>query len=232
MPFRKRASKAPKPRRRRRRVAKKGTQSTKPAAVSYSSGLALLAPKYVGKMRYRSRQLMPAGLSDVPNIYLWKATSIFDPDQTGGGAQPSTHDELALFYNHYMVLGCKITIKAVLPSGSDGSTYLFLTSADNTTSTNRNTVFELMNNFDTTRRIMDKEHRTATISRTYSKKKSFGNMRDDDLTALFSADPVENKYFRIGTVNFGSGATPMPVDIEVTLDYTVLCSERKAIGTS
>jgi len=39
--------------------------------------------------------------------YVFKANSLFDPDLTGVGHQPTYFDQLAAIYSQYCVLGCK-----------------------------------------------------------------------------------------------------------------------------
>lgn len=214
------------------RKVKKGTQSTRQADVSYSSGNAMLAPRYIGKMRYVTQLDQPFGTSDVPTRQIYRATSIFDPDESKVGFQPSTHDELSLFYNHYLVTGAKITVKALLQPTHVGSQFVFLSRADDTTTTNRNNTTALLNDFNTKHIRLDQDKRSGTIVQYYSKNKMFGKTRDSDLTATFGTNPSENVYFHLSTVNHHAAAAQSGVQYEVTIEYTVMCTERKAIGTS
>lgn len=216
----------------RKRRAKKGTQSTGKALVSYSSGTQLFAPKFIGKMRYRTQFYHPFGTTDIPSRQIYRTTSINDPDESKVGFQPTTHDELALFYNHYIVLGAKITVKAILEAGHTGVQYVFLSRTDDTTTTNRNTATEMLNDANTKRIIINQEKRQGTLTHYYSRKKTFGNMRDEDLTAAFNANPAENMYWQLSTVNFQAGQAQSSVAYEVTIDYIVCCTEPKSIGLS
>lgn len=62
----------------------------------------------VCKMRYVQRIAIAAGPAMV--AHLFRANSIFDPDLTGIGHQPMGHDQMVALYNHYTVLGSKITV--------------------------------------------------------------------------------------------------------------------------
>lgn len=217
------------------RRAKKGTQSTAVAKVSYSSGTALLAPTYIGKLRYRTILTQPFGTTDIPVRQIYRATSINDPDESKTGFQPSTHDELSLFYNHYIVLGSKITVKAILKASHVGNMFVFLSRTDDVTTTNRNTVTEMLNDLNTKRIVLNQENRAATISHTYSKKQLFGNRIDSKLEGNLlntASQPAENIYFQLSSVNFEAGDQPVSVTYEVTIDYIVKCYERKSISTS
>jgi hypothetical protein len=43
----------------------------------------------------------------------YASNSIFDPNLTATGHQPLSHDQWSQFYQHYLVMGSKITIKVL-----------------------------------------------------------------------------------------------------------------------
>jgi hypothetical protein len=54
--------------------------------------------------------------------YVFRGTSLFDPDLTGTGAQPTGFDEWAAFYNRYVVTHSKIRIDVIeVASDSDAN---------------------------------------------------------------------------------------------------------------
>lgn len=48
--------------------------------------------------------------------WLYRANSVFDPDYTGTGDQPSGFDQYAALYRHYAVIGSKCTVIATADS--------------------------------------------------------------------------------------------------------------------
>jgi len=62
-------------------------------------------------MKYVTRINMGSGATNFTQ-YVFRAFSIFDPDQTGVGHQPMGHDQWAAFYRRYRVLGSKISVVA------------------------------------------------------------------------------------------------------------------------
>lgn len=63
-------------------------------------------------MRYQDELTFSPSLISPLSTYVYRANSIFDPDFTGVGHQPLGHDEWSKFYNKYVVLGSKITIRS------------------------------------------------------------------------------------------------------------------------
>lgn len=50
--------------------------------------------------------------------YVFRANSIFDPNYTSTGHQPSGFDQLSPFYSQYIVLGSRIQLRAITQPGS------------------------------------------------------------------------------------------------------------------
>jgi len=62
----------------------------------------------------------PPIVSDpVSAVYQFRLNSIYDPNLTGTGHQPLGHDQWALFYNRYLVYGCKFVVTFTSISTTD-----------------------------------------------------------------------------------------------------------------
>lgn len=58
------------------------------------------------------------GPSAAPNgLYAFSCNSLYDPDASFGGTQPLYFDQLMAIYNHYTVVGSKITYR-IIPKGT------------------------------------------------------------------------------------------------------------------
>lgn len=57
--------------------------------------------------------------SVAPAVQVFRANSLYDPDQTGTGHQPANFDRWTNVYDHYTVIGAKITAKFLPNSGSN-----------------------------------------------------------------------------------------------------------------
>lgn len=77
----------------------------------------LVAERCFTRLIYSTRlDLTPAAAAT--DSYVFSGNSIFDPDFTGGGAQPLGYDQWATLYNKYRVHGSKIKGTFVATSGS------------------------------------------------------------------------------------------------------------------
>jgi hypothetical protein len=77
----------------------------------------ICAPLTIGgfpdTMRVRLRYdeiLQLTSTSGVPATYVYRGNSVFDPNETGGGAQPANFDDFAVRYAYYRVLGSRCTV--------------------------------------------------------------------------------------------------------------------------
>ena len=68
------------------------------------------------KMRFR--QLI--NYSDSPiHSQIYSINSIYDPDVTGGPAQPNTYDQWSQFYSRYQVMGSSIRVRVISVNNAD-----------------------------------------------------------------------------------------------------------------
>lgn len=205
-----------------------------------------LAPtNYIGfpknkivKMRYVDTYTAVA--DDVYAQVNYRANSIYDPNHLTGGHQPLGYDQWEQFYNHYVVLGSKITVQ--LTSGyqannNDSVIFWSYLSDDTTLSPISTTDTSLIENGKAKYRITNGNMQIGkpiVLTTKYSAKKFF-NVDDvkDNLTRLgaaFGANPTEEAYFCFG-VGPISGNTNLSGrwTFLVTVDYIVEFSEPKEL---
>lgn len=208
------------------------------------AGTSMLKGNYIGfpsnrvvKMRYATQTLL-----DMTSVgaaqYTFLANSIYDPDSTTTGHQPLGHDQWQNFYNHYVVLGSKITVYLTGTSSAEsgGAMCTIQLSDDLTTSTDvtvqieqgRGT-YKLINGFTGINPIK--------ITSRYSAKKFF-NIKDvkDNLDRIgvgFGADPADVAAYvlTVKDLNSTTGSI-LKLDAFVVIDYVVLLSEPKELPQS
>lgn len=189
-------------------------------------------------MPYVDNQKMDAAAYPDVLSYFYRANSIFDPVAAVGGHQPLFHDQLAILYNHYMVVSAKITVK-FSPTG----TYAYpvacgIYMSDDTTVTTTN-ITQMLEQPGVTYKYLPMvvADKTVTVSRTFSAKKFFNvsNLKDNKYTlgALFGNDPSEQAYFAVfcGSVDYG-GTNPPEIMSSLRIEYNVVVSEPKEIAQS
>lgn len=79
----------------------------------------VLSKKSVVKMRYADTVSLNPGAAGITSHY-FRCNSIQDPDYTGTGHQPFTHDTFASLYNDYRVLSSKVKVTPIYSTTTAG----------------------------------------------------------------------------------------------------------------
>ena len=162
------------------------------------------------------------------------ANGIFGCDITAAPAgQPMGFDQWASLFNHYVVLGSRITVEWALPNQNHlyvAGTYL---NDDNTLIYSKFADFKQARKG--TQRVLVNQRNCVTTSSNFSAKKFF-NVKDikdntDRLGGSITTNPSEQAVFVI----YGQpmdGASNMSCRYLVTIDYIVAWSEPRDIPLS
>lgn len=121
MPYRRKPSR----KRAKRRTASK--RSVKPI-IPLSYGF---PDTYKTKLRYAGTYERTFDGVTGLNQYVWNLNSLYDPDQTGTGAQPTYFDQLTAVYAKYRVYGCMIEVTVFNRQPSDPLYMSTITRSDN-----------------------------------------------------------------------------------------------------
>lgn len=198
--------------------------------------MGVVSSSQIVKLRYVERLTLDSSIATLA-YDTFSATSCYDPYVAAGGHQPLGFDEWMNFYEHYMVLGSKITAIGSQTTAASADAYLVaeLKPSSAASTTNITTILEQKGaNY---RLITGRDGRfgSATVTAYYSPKKFFNlrNPRDEqDLRGTASSNPVENAYFQISVTPSLSSTDPSPVEVLCTIEYTVLLTERKPLAQS
>jgi len=68
--------------------------------------------KMTVKLPYASQSYLNPAIGTA-GVQVFRANDLYDPDFTAGGHQPRGFDQWALFYDHFTVIGAKITVRFV-----------------------------------------------------------------------------------------------------------------------
>lgn len=187
------------------------------------------------KMRYCSfATLNPTAGTQVTRLI--RANGLFDPDATGTGHQPVGFDQYlgtstsTGFYNHYTVLGAKITAIFDRTDAVPAFCGIHL-NAGTTTLTG---VDALQERPRTLWKIIPSDKGQTKMTYKFSAKKFFGVktiLGEDSYKGDYNSLPTEQCYFHVFA---GAADTSTDTNVNVTfqIDYIVMLTEPKAIGQS
>lgn len=189
-------------------------------------------PKIV-KMRHRYfENVTLVSSAGVPAFQRFRANGMYDPNQTGVGHQPLYYDQMTPIYNHWKVIGAKISVQFIPTASTTVPQFVGIIADDDTsTSVDINTLNEQP---DTRRKqIAFNNNRPVRITHTYSAKKVYGPsvMGNNRLEGDATADPTEQFYFTLYNCPV-DGSTAVGVSALVTIDYIAVWTEQKDVSGS
>lgn len=191
------------------------------------------------KLKYVDNVNLDAGVATLAS-HIFRANSVFDPNQTGVGHQPLGFDQWSVFYNHYVVVGAQIKARFHSFSNTTGHSGfningIFL--SDDTTFSNNPQV--LLEQGLTRARYQNpnpSSQAVQTVTKNFSAKKFFNitNITDnvDRLGANVSSNPLEQAYFVVYTGNVDSTVDNTIQSVLVEITYIVIFSEPKELPQS
>lgn len=171
---------------------------------------------------------------------IFKANGLYDPEYATGGHQPMGFDQMMLYYNHYTVIGAKITMQYIPSTTAQtvpGYFGILLTDTPSAAAMSIEQLFEsgyrtptMMGGYVGAPFYPDSNR----ISKTFSTKKFF------KLSALAgnatyrgnsTSDPAELAFFECWVASIQAN-DPGSLTFLVTIDYIALFTERKVLPQS
>lgn len=164
---------------------------------------------------------------------VWSCNGLYDPDITNAGHQPLYFDQMAVIYNHYHVIGSKITIKVQTSEDPVGPSIgcIWIDDDASTTATNLSMVGEQQRN--TLRNFGGpNSNPNTTWVKKWSAKKTFPGsvMSNNDLKGSASANPTEQSYFKFSynTLDVSSAT----IYITAVMEFVAIWNELKEVAQS
>ena len=186
------------------------------------------------KLKYVDNITMTSS-SGALGTYVWRATSVYDPDYAFGGHQPMYFDQMAALYNHYIVNKAYIVVDFTpYDQLASSSSVVFLTGDDGASLTST-TIPGILETRGTKYRHVpiygENQVYNRRLSMGYNKKKTFGNYKNSELSASVGASPTEGYYFIMG-IRSDDNTTTTSMHCVVTIVYDVTFYELKDIAQS
>lgn len=191
----------------------------------------MIADKTIVKMRYHeSISINP--VTGLAGYYIFRANSINDPNQTGTGHQPMSHDEWANFYAHYTVLGSKITAQFVSQDDTPTAGTALVGVGLQRTNSPIADLDQVIERRDARTKIMTSGNarQMVTVQNWFSAKKFFGykDIGDSAETRTgFGSNPNDEAFFNIFVAPVDNSSDVASTVVSVTIDYIVQLTERK-----
>lgn len=177
----------------------------------------------ITKLRYCT-YLDLTGTGGVVQANIFAANGIFDPDISGGGHQPLYRDTYAGIYNHYTVIGSKITV-TYAPAVATLPHYIGITGDDDSsTSTNLETLMEQNNAVSTM--VGGAGSHPVTLTSTFEPLDAFGvDTKDDGSSATaVGSNPSELWCYKVWAIP-ADVATLSHCYCRIEIEYTVKFAE-------
>lgn len=189
----------------------------------------VLSKKSIVKMNYVDTVSIDPGVAAITS-HVFRANSIFDPDFTGIGHQPFTHDTFQTLYRDYRVTHCRMK---VTPLSNDGANVVpglwgVYSDADTTlTYPSGTSVIEDPRNNNkwgltsmSANRAGDQYTGPLTLTFNASELGPEGQFNVVPFGANPGSTSAYSKYFQLWTSSI-SGNDPLSSDFLIELDYTV-----------
>lgn len=181
--------------------------------------------KLTAKLRYAETFTLTstAGVVGTQNF---AANGLFDPNLTGAGHQPMYFDQYMAVYNHFTVLGAKITITAINTSGTVPMNIGCYLNDDATAVTSMQNALEESNS--TFKMLGTTGADSKTLVRTFSAKGTFGGslLSDANLQGNATTNPPELSVFTVQAQSADATSTGTVVCMAV-IDYVATFQELK-----
>lgn len=167
--------------------------------------------------------------------HFFALNGLYDPNITGTGHQPMYFDQITGLYNHYNVVGTKMTIRVLPDDANTTPTKVVLWQNDNNGVAGASTIDSLAESQVNRSGIIGSGAANEPLELTifWSAKKTFGGdvLSNTNLIGNAGANPGELSYGCI-SVQSMDGATVVSVFVSVKLEYITVWDEFKELPPS
>jgi len=166
--------------------------------------------------------------------YLWSCNGMYDPDVTSTGHQPLLFDQFAAIYDHYCVIGSKITLKC-MPADAEYSVPMtvLLMRNDDTSLISTSPIVNAEQIGASIKFLQMDAGKELVLTKGFSAAKTFGKSPDiqGKLIGSGTTMPAEQTYFQLLTQTTDQ-ATTQSIIIYFSIEYIAVWSELKDIAQS
>ena len=195
------------------------------------------------KLRYCEFVTLNAPNTGLAVSHIFVANSMYDPNNSGVGHQPSNFDRWANIYDHFTVVGSKISIQhCPTTTGNIVPSIVGVALTDSGTETSGKTAEQLLEKKLTRSKYRSvgansNDHGLRKLTHTFSAKKFFGKARGGIVNdGLYrgkmgnfgtGSNPTELAYYELFAVSTNNTEDPDGLRLLVTIDYIAKLTEPK-----
>lgn len=216
----------------RKRRSRPSRYSNRNTSLQLTGPTSPMPTKFKTKLLYGDTFSLNPG-SGVVNSYIFNATGMYDPNTTGVGHQPRGFDELMAMYDHYTVIGAKITLK--FDNSANAFPVKGMVRLKDGTSFSSQVIDWQEDGYQRNVLISGNQGPAyASLTHTINPAKFLGRskaMADPELKGSSVSNPAENAYFHVGLNAFGS-TDAAAVNVEAKIEYICVLTEPKSVGSS
>ncbi|QBX89303.1 capsid protein [Apis mellifera virus-12] len=195
-----------------------------------------LPQRVMVKHKYVTKYNTTISESAITSVVI-RANSLFDPEYALGGHQPMYFDQYAELYNHYTVIGSRITFTVVNTDAQEAQyAYFVVAYRDDNATLPPGTTMEGIAEQTQGRRIVSVPGGANNVYKTslsFSAKKTFGGsvLGNPELRGSATANPNEDQYF-ILALRAAAPTTGGNVVISIHVEYVAIWNELKDVAQS
>lgn len=216
-------------RRKRRRFSRKKR---------YSKKRQLISTKGCRTFKYCEQSSLDPAIGGVAASYSYSCNGLYDPNITGGGHQPMGFDQLVgVMYDHYTVIGAKITVRFFSAGTSVGPNTAIVGIAVRDRSGYTGSLTEMLEQGRQVSRPLSTSDARGftTVSYKVNPAKFLGRskpMSDSQLKGSVSANPAEQCYFIVFAASADGSSDTTAIQTTVQIEYTAVLSEPLFLSQS
>lgn len=197
------------------------------------------ASKFV-RLRYCDTIQMSAAAAGTIDIHNYAANALYDTDITSTGHQPLGFDQWAAIYNHYTVVGSKLTARVVAASVNNNLAPVVVAIKITDDGVPPTSMTGIMEQGMSSYRLFNAQANSnpGVIRKNFSLRKFFGIKDVKDVRTRYGAtvgsNPDDLAYFTIcvGTAGGVTMSDAKTVTVDLTLDFIVQFTEPKDLPQS
>lgn len=182
--------------------------------------------------KFHYKEVLTYSSATVPQSYVYRGNSLYDPNQTGTGAQPIGRDEMSAFYNDYECYASSINLCVTSASNIPYWVYLYPTSYTGTTGGDYSNIENMPYGKRFFVPAVTAMSKVPQIVHYATTKDTTGvQTGDSGCKAAMGANPDNQWFWNIYMISYDN-STVMSFQLEVKICYYTILSGRKVVALS